>query len=38
MEVSGIIKSEPVLSGRLIQLTNSVLFGGGRDNAEDMWV
>jgi len=36
MEVSGIIESEPVLSGRLIQLANSVLFGGGRDNVEDM--
>ena len=36
LEVSGIIESEPVLSGRLIQLANSVLFGGGRDNVEDM--
>ena len=36
MEVSGIIESEPILSGRLIQLANSVLFGGGRDNVEDM--
>lgn len=36
LEVSGIIESEPVLSGRLIQLANSVLFGGGRENVEDM--
>ncbi len=36
IEVSGIIESEPVLSGRLIQLANSVLFGGGRDNVGDM--
>ena len=36
MEISGIIESEPVLSGRLIQLSNSVLFGGGRENTEDL--
>ena len=27
LEISGIIESKPVLSGRLIQLSNSVLFG-----------
>lgn len=36
LEVSGIIESEPVLSGRLILLANSVLFGGGRDKTEDL--
>ena len=36
VEVSGIIESEPVLSGRLIQLANSVLFGGGREKTEDL--
>ncbi|MZH45648.1 MAG: HDOD domain-containing protein [Nitrospinae bacterium] len=36
LEVSGIIESEPVLSGRLITLANSVLFGGGREDVEDM--
>ena len=27
LEISGTIESKPVLSGRLIQLSNSVLFG-----------
>jgi HD-like signal output (HDOD) protein len=36
LEISGIIESEPVLSGRLIQLSNSVLFGGGREDTEDL--
>ena len=27
LEISGSIESEPILSGRLIQLSNSVLFG-----------
>jgi len=27
LKISGIIESEPILSGRLIQLSNSVLFG-----------
>ena len=30
-EISSLIQTEPVLSGRLIKLSNSVLFGGGRD-------
>jgi len=36
LEVSGIIETEPVLSGRLIKLSNSVLFGGGREKTEDL--
>ncbi len=36
LEISGIIETEPVLSGRLIQLSNSVLFGGGREKTEDL--
>jgi HD-like signal output (HDOD) protein len=36
LEISGIIETEPVLSGRLIRLSNSVLFGGGRENTEDL--
>ena len=36
LEISGIIEAEPVLSGRLIQLSNSVLFGGGREDTEDL--
>ena len=28
LEISAIIETEPVLSGRLIRLANSVLFGG----------
>jgi len=35
-EISQLIETEPVLSGRLIKLANSVLFGGGRDKAEDL--
>jgi len=35
-EISELIETEPVLSGRLIKLANSVLFGGGRDKAEDL--
>lgn len=35
-EISKLIETEPVLSGRLIKLANSVLFGGGRDKAEDL--
>jgi HD-like signal output (HDOD) protein len=36
LEISGIIATEPVLSGRLIQLSNSVLFGGGREKTADL--
>ncbi|MBT3921277.1 MAG: HDOD domain-containing protein [Nitrospina sp.] len=36
LEISGIIETEPVLSARLIQLSNSVLFGGGREKTEDL--
>lgn len=35
-EISELIETEPVLSGRLIKLANSVLFGGGREKAEDL--
>ncbi len=35
-EISGLIRTEPVLSGRLITLSNSVLFGGGRDEVLDL--
>jgi len=35
-EISGLIQTEPVLSGRLIKLSNSVLFGGGRDEVSDL--
>ncbi len=35
-EISGLIQTEPVLSGRLIKLSNSVLFGGGRDDVLDL--
>lgn len=35
-EISGLIQTEPVLSGRLIKLSNSVLFGGGRDEVHDL--
>lgn len=34
--ISEFIETEPVLSGRLIQLANSVFFGGGRETAEDL--
>lgn len=36
LEISGIIETEPVLSARLIQLSNSVLFGGGREKTEEI--
>ncbi|MZH15037.1 MAG: HDOD domain-containing protein [Nitrospinae bacterium] len=36
LEVSAIIETEPVLSGRLIKLSNSVLFGGGREKSVDV--
>jgi HD-like signal output (HDOD) protein len=36
LEISAIIETEPVLSGRLIQLSNSVLFGGGRETSVDV--
>lgn len=36
LEISAIIETEPVLSARLIQLSNSVLFGGGREKTEDL--
>jgi HD-like signal output (HDOD) protein len=36
LEITGIIETEPVLSGRLIKLSNSVLFGGGREDTEDL--
>jgi HD-like signal output (HDOD) protein len=35
-EISDLIQTEPVLSGRLIKLSNSVLFGGGRDEVLDL--
>lgn len=35
-EISDLIQTEPVLSGRLIKLSNSVLFGGGRDEVHDI--
>jgi|TARA_B100000809_G_scaffold230081_1_gene244150 HD-like signal output (HDOD) protein len=35
-EISGLIQTEPVLSGRLIKLSKSVLFGGGRDEVSDL--
>jgi len=35
-EISDLIRTEPVLSGRLIKLSNSVLFGGGRDEVADL--
>jgi HD-like signal output (HDOD) protein len=35
-EISGLIQTEPVLAGRLIKLSNSVLFGGGRDEVLDL--
>ncbi len=36
LEISGIIETEPVLSARLIKLSNSVLFGGGREKTADL--
>jgi HD-like signal output (HDOD) protein len=35
-EISDLIKTEPVLSGSLIKLSNSVLFGEGRDEVLDL--
>ncbi len=35
-DISDLIKTEPVLSGRLMKLANSVFIGGGRDKAEDL--
>ena len=35
-EISGLIQTELVLSGRSIKLSNSVLFGGGRDEVLDL--
>ncbi len=35
-EIARLIETEPVLSGRLIKLANSVLYGGGREPAEDL--
>lgn len=35
-EIARLIETEPVLSGRLIKLSNSVLYGGGREPAEDL--
>lgn len=35
-EIARLIETEPVLSGRLITLANSVLYGGGREPAEDL--
>ncbi len=34
--IAGLIETEAVLSGRLINLANSVLFGGGREEAGDL--
>ncbi len=34
--ISELIETEPVLAGRLIKLANSVLFGGGREQAKDL--
>lgn len=35
-DISDLINTEPVLSGRLIRLSNSVLFGGGREEVLDL--
>lgn len=34
--IAELVESDPVLSGKLIQLANSVLLGGGRDKAGDL--
>jgi HD-like signal output (HDOD) protein len=34
--IAELVESDPVLSGKLIALANSVLVGGGRDKAEDL--
>ncbi len=35
-DISTLIYTEPVLSGNLMRLANSVFIGGGRDKAEDL--
>ncbi len=35
-EIARLIETEPVLSGRLIKLANSVSYSGGREKAEDL--
>ena len=35
-EIARLIETEPVLSGRLIKLSNSVLYGGGREKTTDL--
>lgn len=35
-DISELIQTEPVLRGRLMKLANSVFFGGGRDQADDL--
>lgn len=35
-EIALIIESEPVLAGKLLKLSNSVFFGGGREPVEDL--
>ncbi len=35
-EIARLIETEPVLSGRLIKLSNSVLYGGGREKTDDI--
>ena len=35
-DVYRLIKTDPVLSGRLITLANSALFGTGRDETRDL--
>ncbi len=35
-DISVLIETEPILSGRLIKLSNSVFFGGGREKIENL--
>lgn len=35
-EIAALIKTEPVLAGKLTKLANSVFYGGGLDKAEDI--
>jgi len=35
-EIARLIETEPVLSGRLIKLANSVLYGGGQEKTDDL--
>jgi HD-like signal output (HDOD) protein len=35
-EIARLIETEPVLSGRLIKMSNSVLYGGGREKTVDL--